>query len=524
MSGMFEIVCRRNAWSLAVVFHVLLLLAMTGSGCVSAGGSDPDTSDGDAERPPVLFPDGDAEDPADGDLDYDINLEGDPNAVFAFGPENASLSNWRVIDESGIVSDWTASANGWTQWGAGRADASAVPERSRLRNSELRYMRRPYTPRALEMRFTVGEEKGGVGFTLYDGTEEVLFCFSKARCGGSFVRWRWMDSTLAIKNAPELDPGETATLLVTVESEVATASVNGRLLLATEPVGAREGRFGLLEYAQPGLTVHEVKIWGVPGAEAEPSPRGWLAASVRGRGEADGRNLFPENSLAAVLQAGTDGVDLVGVDVRATSDGMPVLLHDATLDRTSDCSGAILDRDWERSKLCSVSDADDWPGEDELLPRLEDALLALPNRNWMIHLPPSGNTEFDRIATESSLAALENHGVLFTSWIVSEDADLLYDAHLFRGGARAALIANDGKDDAEVQTARLAQVVEKGFNGLVFPYAEITDELLAQAVSAGVAVFAGPLDGSDTLETLAAKNGITGLISNRPDRLAGLSW
>ena len=524
MSRIIEIVHRKETVTLAVLFLFLILLDLTGSGCVSAGGSDPDGDGGDSDRPLVLFPDGDAEEPVDGDLDYEINLEGDPNTVFAFGLENASLSDWQVIDEPGNASDWTASADGWTQWGAGRVDASAVPERSRLRNSELRHMRRPYTLRALELRFTVGEKKGGVGFTLFDGTEEVLFCFSPTRCGGHFVRWRWMDSTLAIENAPELDPGDTATLLVTLEDEVATVSVNGRLLLAMEPLGLREGRFGLLEYAQPALTVHELNIWGVPGADAEPLDRDWLAVSIRGRGEADGRNLFPENSLAAVRQAGADGVDLVGVDVRTTSDGMPVLLYDITLDRTSDCSGAILDRDWERSKLCSVSDAEAWPGEEELLPRLEDALTALPDRNWMIHLPPSGNTDFDYIATESSLAALENHGILFTSWIVSEDADLLYDAHLFRGGAKVALIADDGENDAEAQAVWLAQVVEKDLNGLVFPYAGITDELLTQAVAAGVAVFAGPLDESKSLKTLATRNGITGLISNRPDRLSGLSW
>lgn len=58
---------------------------------------------------------------------------------------------------------------------------------------------------------------------------------------------------------------------------------------------------------------------------------------------AAGAGLAPENTLAGVrlaLQSGADGVE---VDVRATCDGTPVLLHDATLDRTTDGTGPVAD-------------------------------------------------------------------------------------------------------------------------------------------------------------------------------------
>jgi len=44
----------------------------------------------------------------------------------------------------------------------------------------------------------------------------------------------------------------------------------------------------------------------------------------------------PENTLAALAAAVADGADLVGFDVRRTQDGVLVLLHDETLDRTTD--------------------------------------------------------------------------------------------------------------------------------------------------------------------------------------------
>src|ERR687894_2075423 len=50
---------------------------------------------------------------------------------------------------------------------------------------------------------------------------------------------------------------------------------------------------------------------------------------------------LPENTLAAfraALEAGAGGIEL---DVRVTRDGHPVIMHDATVDRTTDGFGAV---------------------------------------------------------------------------------------------------------------------------------------------------------------------------------------
>lgn len=51
----------------------------------------------------------------------------------------------------------------------------------------------------------------------------------------------------------------------------------------------------------------------------------------------------PENSLAALRAAIDEGADIVELDVRATCDGVLVLLHDPTLDRTSTARGRVAD-------------------------------------------------------------------------------------------------------------------------------------------------------------------------------------
>ncbi|MFD0412377.1 glycerophosphodiester phosphodiesterase family protein [Streptomyces sp. NPDC127108] len=51
----------------------------------------------------------------------------------------------------------------------------------------------------------------------------------------------------------------------------------------------------------------------------------------------------PENSLAALRAAFADGAEIVEADVRLSKDGVPVLMHDATVDRTTDGVGRVAD-------------------------------------------------------------------------------------------------------------------------------------------------------------------------------------
>lgn len=48
----------------------------------------------------------------------------------------------------------------------------------------------------------------------------------------------------------------------------------------------------------------------------------------------------PENTLISVRLARHSGADLIEIDVRNTRDGVPIVLHDATLDRTTTASGS----------------------------------------------------------------------------------------------------------------------------------------------------------------------------------------
>ncbi len=55
----------------------------------------------------------------------------------------------------------------------------------------------------------------------------------------------------------------------------------------------------------------------------------------------------PENTLAGIRRAKVEGASAVEVDLAFTKDGIPVLLHDKTVDRTSNGSGKLSELTFE---------------------------------------------------------------------------------------------------------------------------------------------------------------------------------
>jgi glycerophosphoryl diester phosphodiesterase len=69
------------------------------------------------------------------------------------------------------------------------------------------------------------------------------------------------------------------------------------------------------------------------------NPDRFLVIAHRG-----GRRLGPENTLYTFQRAVDLGVDVLEMDVHGTKDGHLVILHDDTLDRTTEATGAVADK------------------------------------------------------------------------------------------------------------------------------------------------------------------------------------
>ena len=131
----------------------------------------------------------------------------------------------------------------------------------------------------------------------------------------------------------------------------------------------------------------------------------------------------PENTLAALALGVSAGADAVEFDLHATQDGIPVLLHDATLDRTTDRSGSIADL--TNAELTGI-DAGSWFSSDyegEPVPSVQAAFDLLAPSGVRIY-PEVKRTsrpeELHRVAE-----AAERAGLLERTVFISMDWDAL---------------------------------------------------------------------------------------------------
>ncbi len=114
-----------------------------------------------------------------------------------------------------------------------------------------------------------------------------------------------------------------------------------------------------------------------------------LAIAHRG-----GAGVWPENTLFAFRNATKMGVDALEFDVHATGDGELVVIHDATVDRTTDGSGRVDEMTWEALRKLDAGyrwTADDgasfpFRGMGLRVPLLDEVLNSLPDTPMIIEL------------------------------------------------------------------------------------------------------------------------------------------
>jgi len=99
-----------------------------------------------------------------------------------------------------------------------------------------------------------------------------------------------------------------------------------------------------------------------------------LVAAHRG----DWRNA-PENSLPAIRYCIDRGIDIVEIDLRKTKDGHLVLMHDETLDRTTDGVGKVSDWTLDSLKRLHLRNGLGRPTR-ESIPTLKEAMEAIKGK------------------------------------------------------------------------------------------------------------------------------------------------
>jgi len=146
------------------------------------------------------------------------------------------------------------------------------------------------------------------------------------------------------------------------------------------------------------LGLAPVALGAMACAAAGASEEGAVELPARGLCAHRGAShTHPENTLAAFREAVRLGAHMIEFDVYLTKDKKLAVLHDSTVDRTTDGTGKVSDLTWAEIRRL---DAGSWKGtafKGERVPTLREALDVMPVNIWLnVHL--KGGAELGRAA------------------------------------------------------------------------------------------------------------------------------
>lgn len=209
----------------------------------------------------------------------------------------------------------------------------------------------------------------------------------------------------------------------------------------------------------------------------------------------------PENTLRAVGRAVEMGADMVEVDVRLSKDGVPVVIHDETLDRTTDGSGRV--RDYSVKELRRLD-----AGMGEKIPLLSEVLELVRNKVGLL----VEVKELD--SSEPSLRLVEAANMLSQVMFISFSRVALRLIGELNPNAHRGLIYSRPGDHV-VAAKRMGCLA-------VIPYYRLaTGKAVRFAHRLGLKVNVWTVDDVEVARTLAER-GVDSITTNKPDVIVKL--
>ena len=138
-----------------------------------------------------------------------------------------------------------------------------------------------------------------------------------------------------------------------------------------------------------------------------------------------------ENTMTAFRLAVEAGVDMIETDVRMTADGQLVLMHDETVDRTTDGTGYVYDLTLAQIKKLNAAVNSNGSFAAEPPAALRELLeFALDYPDLLLNIefkdyPTEGNEDFAYACCDKIADLLAEYGVGDRTWINSFDGRIL---------------------------------------------------------------------------------------------------
>jgi glycerophosphoryl diester phosphodiesterase len=222
----------------------------------------------------------------------------------------------------------------------------------------------------------------------------------------------------------------------------------------------------------------------------------------------------PENTLASIRLAREQGAAWVEFDVKLTHDGVPILMHDDTLERTTDGKGNVADTIWADIQKC---DAGSWFNahfKGEKVPHLADAVRAVLDCGLHLNLeikPCPGRAKATAMVALIETAKLWPHDRP-PPLISSFDEEALATAAQLHPEWPRSLACEEWRENWPNVARRF------GASALTIDVNLLTPVRLSQLVQSGLAILPYTVNDAARAKELMAQ-GVTAVFCDAPGRM-----
>lgn len=239
----------------------------------------------------------------------------------------------------------------------------------------------------------------------------------------------------------------------------------------------------------------------------------------RGTGPTRAGHPFPENSISSFLAAIEEGADGVELDAEITKDGEIIVMHDDTIDRTTDCTGCVSEMTLDEIRACRLLDGSGNP-TDEAPPSLVEVYGAvgsnvLINVELKVFQEPcasstTGREQLTRAVLDAVTAVDGQSRTIFSSF----DERVVEQIRTQEPGFFAALLSQ------RPDIALVERAVELELDA-IHPFVSVTEEVVQKAREADLQVNVWVADTEELMRQQVDK-GSTAIITNEPAVLSAL--
>jgi len=221
-------------------------------------------------------------------------------------------------------------------------------------------------------------------------------------------------------------------------------------------------------------------------------------------GHRGAKGYEPENTLIAFKKAIDLNADGIELDVHLSSDGELIVIHDETINRTTNSKGFVNKLSLRELKAFRINDNQEIPTLTEV--------FDLVNRNCFINIELKGN------GTAKPVIEIIEHYILRKKWnyshflVSSFDWEMLGEVHQLNPKIRIGVLTEESIEEALVFAKKT-----KAYS--IHPYYQLlSKENVALMRESGFGVFPWTVNSKKAIQKTKSFN-VNGIISDFPDRI-----